>query len=194
MRKRGLDFRRRRRKKINIDVIKEIFSWLFWCVISVVIAVVLMYAFGLRTNVIGNSMEPGLYSNQQILVDRLIYQISSPSRDDVIAFLPNGNENSHYYIKRVVGLPGDTLQIIGGYVYINGLKLEETGGFDKIAEAGIAENEIYLGADEYFVLGDNRNKSEDSRSGNIGIVKSSYILGKVWFKLSEKLENIGLVK
>lgn len=189
-----MDFRRRRCKKINIDVIKEIFSWLFWCVISVVIAVVLMYAFGLRTNVIGNSMEPGLYSNQQILVDRLIYQISSPSRDDVIAFLPNGNENSHYYIKRVVGLPGDTLQIIGGYVYVNGLKLEETGGFDKIAEAGIAENEIYLGADEYFVLGDNRNKSEDSRSGNIGIVKSSYILGKVWFKLSEKLENMGLVK
>lgn len=193
-RRKGLNFNRKRRKKINIGVLKEIFGYLFWVAISAVFACVLMYTFGLRTNVIGNSMEPDLYSGQQIMIDRMIYQISSPKAGDVIAFIPNGNENSHYYIKRVIGVPGDTIQIKGGYVYVNGTKQDEGGRYDKIADAGVAETEIYLTDEEYFVLGDNRNFSEDSRSGNIGNVKKSYILGKVWFRLSENLEKIGFVK
>lgn len=193
-RRKGLDFNRKRRKKINIGIFKEFFGYLFWAVISAVIACVLMYTFGLRTNVIGNSMEPGLYSGQHIMIDRMIYQVSSPQYGDVIAFIPNGNENSHYYIKRVIGLPGDSIQIKGGSVYLNGVLLNEDSSFDKIADGGVAENEIYLGDDEYFVLGDNRNFSEDSRSGNIGNVKKSYIIGKVWFRLSENLEKIGFVK
>lgn len=192
--KRGLDFNRKRRKKISVEVIKEIFSWMFWIGISAATAVVLTIAFGLRTNVVGNSMEPELYAGQHILIDRLIFQIGEPKFGNVIAFQPNGNENSHYYIKRVIGVPGDTLLIKDGYVYINGVLLDEGGKFDKIAEPGIAETEITLDKEEFFVLGDNRNFSEDSRSGNIGIVKSEYIIGKVWFKLSNKIENIGLVK
>lgn len=193
-RKNGLDFNRRRRKKVNITVFKEIGGFAFWIAISVFLALVLNYEFGLRTNVIGNSMEPGLVSGQQILVDRLIYSVSEPSYKDVIAFVPNGNEKSHYYIKRVIGVPGDTVKICDGYVYINGEKLDEGDEYDKIANAGIAESEIYLGAEEYFVLGDNRNFSEDSRFGNIGIVNKSFIIGKVWFKLSDNLEHIGFVK
>ena len=111
-----------------------------------------------------------------------------------MAFLPNGNKNSHYYLKRVVGLPGETIQIIGGYVYIGGELLEEDESFDKIADPGMAENEVVLGSDEYFVLGDNRNNSEDSRSGNIGAVKKETIAGKVWFHLSCEEEGMGLVK
>ncbi len=193
-RKRGLDFNRKRRKKINIETVKEIFSWIFYIGISAVTAVVITFAFGLRTNVVGNSMEPGLYAGQQILINRLIYQIGEPKFGDVIAFQPNGNEKSHYYIKRVIGVPGDTLLIKDGYIYINGTRLEEEDFYDKIADPGLAESEVFLGEEEYFLLGDNRNFSEDSRSGNIGIVKQEYVIGKVWFKLSKKIENTGFVK
>ena len=193
-RRRGLDFNKKRRKKVDSSVFREIFSWIFWVSVSALIAIVIMYEFGLRTNVIGNSMEPGLYAGQHIMIDRFVYQIGEPKFGDVIAFLPNGNDNSHYYIKRVIGVSGDTILIKDGYIYINGFKLEESDAFDKIADPGIAETEIYLNDEEYFVLGDNRNFSEDSRSGNIGVVKKSFVIGKVWFKLSDKLENIGFVK
>ncbi|MBP5660670.1 MAG: signal peptidase I [Lachnospiraceae bacterium] len=193
-RRKGLDFNHKRRKKISTVVLKEIFSWLFWIGISAVTAVVLVYVFGLRTNVVGNSMEPHLYAGQKILINRLVYQISEPKFGDVIAFQPNGKEKSHYYVKRVIGVPGDTLVIKNGRIFINDEELEEDESYDKIAEPGIAESELHLAEGEYFVLGDNRNFSEDSRSGNIGIVKDSYIIGKVWFKLSDKLEYMGIVK
>ena len=193
-RHKGLDFNHRRRKKINAGVLKEIFSWIFWIGISAVTAVVLVVVFGLRTNVVGNSMEPHLYAGQEILINRLIYQISEPKFGDVIAFQPNGNENAHYYVKRVIGVPGDTIVIRNGRVYIDDVELKEDDSYDKIADPGIAESEIFLKEGEYFVLGDNRNFSEDSRSGNIGIVKHDYIIGKVWFKLSDELDYIGIVK
>lgn len=193
-RKSGLNFNKKRRKKVSSTAVKEVGSYIFWIVISAFLALVLVYEFGLRTNVIGNSMEPGLFSGQEILIDRLIYSVSEPKFGDVISFIPNGNEKSHYYIKRVIGTPGDTVLIKDGYVYINGEKLDEDEKFDKMANPGIAESEVYLGAEEYFVLGDNRNFSEDSRFGNIGIVKKSFVIGKVWFKLSDNLEYIGFVR
>ncbi len=194
MKNSGLNFRKKRRKKISITVVKEIFSWFFWILVSVFLAVVLMIVFGLRTNIIGNSMEPNLYSGQHILINRLVYSVSSPKKGDVVAFLPNGNEKSHYYVKRVIGVPGDTVQIINGRVYINNVQLEENNSYDKIADPGIAINPIYLNDDEFFVLGDNRNFSEDSRSGNIGVVYKQYMIGKVWFKVSDQLDKIGFVK
>lgn len=194
MKNRGLNFRKRRRKKISVAIIKEILSWFFWIFVSAFLAIVLMIVFGLRTNIIGNSMEPNLYSGQHILINRLVYSVSSPKKGDVVAFLPNGNEKSHYYVKRVIGVPGDTIQIINGRVYINDVQLEESNSYDKIADPGIAINPIYLNDDEYFVLGDNRNFSEDSRSGNIGIVYKQYMIGKVWFKVSDQLDKIGFVK
>ncbi len=190
----GLNFARKRRKKINIKALREVLSFGFWIVISVFLAFVFVFAFGYRTNVVGSSMEPSLISGQKILINRLVYQISSPKYYDVIAFVPNGNEDSHIYVKRVIGVPGDTILIKDGYIYIDGIKLEEDASYDIIKDPGIAETEIYLSDDEYFVLGDNRNYSEDSRSGNIGVVKKSYITGKVWFKLSKNLENLGFVK
>ncbi len=193
-RRSGLNFARKRRKKINIKALREVLSFGFWIVISVFLAFVFVFAFGYRTNVVGSSMEPNLLSGQKILINRLVYQISSPKYYDVIAFVPNGNEDSHIYVKRVIGVPGDTILIKDGYIYIDGIKLEEDASYDIIKDPGIAETEIYLADDEYFVLGDNRNYSEDSRSGNIGVVKKSYITGKVWFKLSKNLENLGFVK
>jgi signal peptidase I len=101
-----------------------------------------------------------------------------------VVFLPNGNEKSHYYVKRVIGVPGDTVLILDGVVYVNGELYEEEGEVDAILDAGIAAEEIVLGDDEYFVLGDNRNNSEDSRYANIGNIKKEYIIGKVWFRVS----------
>ena len=194
MKKKGLDFTKKRKKKNHKRVIGEILSWCFWVFIGVFTAAVLLYVFGLRTNVIGNSMETSLYSGQEILIDRLIFEISEPEYGDVVAFVPNGNEKSHYYVRRVIAVPGQTIQIKNGYVYIDGEKFEEKGDYDKIADPGIAENPIYLDDEEYFVMGDNRNFSEDSRSGNVGIVKKSYIIGKVWFRLSHNLEELGFLK
>ena len=127
-------------------------------------------------------------------MNRVIYRLSSPKRGDVVVFLPNGNQNSHYYVKRVVGLPGERIQIREGNVYINDVLLEEDEAFDKMIDAGIAQSELELAADEYFVLGDNRNSSEDSRSGNIGAVRKDNIIGKAWFHMASDTDTMGLIE
>lgn len=190
-RKKGLTFYEKE-KKINKSTIHEILSTLFYCGVAVFLAFVLVFSVGMKISMVGVSMEPALYNGQEVLINRFIYKITSPKRGDVIAFLPNGNQNSHYYLKRIVGLPGESIQIIDGYVYINGERVPEDE-YDKMADYGIAGNEIQLGSDEYFVLGDNRNMSEDSRSGNIGAVKKDMIAGKVWFHLSCDEEGTGFV-
>ena len=112
---------------------------------------------------------------------------------DVIVFLPNGNENAHYYVKRVVAVPGQTVLIEDGVLYVDGEAYGDES-MDLIASPGIAENEVVLGADEYFVLGDNCNNSEDSRSANIGPVHKSTIIGKAWFHFGNADEGWGLVR
>ena len=94
----------------------------------------------------------------------------------------------------VVGLPGETVQIRDGSVYIDGVLLEENELFDKIADPGIAQNELLLEGDEFFVLGDNRNSSEDSRSGNIGAVKKDDIVGKAWFHMAAQEDSMGMIE
>ncbi|MDE6943127.1 MAG: signal peptidase I [Lachnospiraceae bacterium] len=163
-------------------------------VAAVFLAFVIVYSIGMRTSVIGDSMETTLFNGQEILVNRVLYRLSTPKRGDVIVFLPNGNQNSHFYVKRVVGLPGETVQIKDGSVYIDGVFLEEPEEFDRMIDAGIAEAELTLAIDEFFVLGDNRNSSEDSRSGNIGGVKKDNIIGKAWFHMSTGEEGIGLIE
>lgn len=192
-RRKGLTFYQKK-KKLNSNVIKDIFEMIVGSVAAVFLAFVIVYSVGMRTSVIGDSMEPALYNGQEILMNRVIYKLSSPRRGDVVVFLPNGNENSHYYVKRVVGLPGETIQIKDGGVYVDGVLLDEDEELDKMIDAGIAQNELTLAADEYFVLGDNRNSSEDSRSGNIGAINKNNIIGKAWFHMASEDESIGLVE
>lgn len=179
----GLNFGRRR-KKLNIPLLKEIVTWSVEIVIVLVMAFVLVYFVGLRTSVVGSSMSDTLEAGDEILVNRFVYKVTAPKRGDVIVFLPNGNKKSHYYVKRVIGVPGDTIQIKNGILYVNGEEYKETPERDKMDEAGLAKEEITVGEDEYFVLGDNRNNSEDSRYANIGNVKREYIIGKVWLIVS----------
>jgi signal peptidase I len=191
-RRKGLSFYRKK-KKISAAVMKEILTYLFLIVASILAAFVLVFSVGMKTSVIGVSMEPALYNGQEVLVNRFIYRLISPHDGDVVVFLPNGNQNSHYYVKRIVAEPGDTLVIREGILYINNVPYTETE-LDKIADAGILENELTLEEDEYFVVGDNINNSEDSRSGNIGPVSRDSIIGKVWFHMASGESSMGFIK
>ena len=192
-RRKGLHFYQKE-KKINSSLLKDIFEMMIGTFVVIFLAVALTYFVGMRTSVIGDSMEPALSNGQEILINRFLYKLSSPKRGDVVVFLPNGNQNTHYYVKRIIALPGETIQILNGKVYVNGELLEEDERFDKIIDSGIAGNEITLAGNEYFVLGDNRNSSEDSRSGNVGAVKRDNIIGKAWFHMAVEEETMGLIK
>ncbi|HKM21891.1 MAG TPA: signal peptidase I [Lachnospiraceae bacterium] len=192
MNNKGLTFRRRQ-IKMNRAFLYELITWEFGIVVAILAAFVLVSSFGIRTAVVGSSMEPTLYNGQEILINRIAYQYGSPERNDVIVFRPNGNENSHYYVKRVIGLPGETIQIKQGAVYIDGLPYQNDV-VEVTNDPGIAEAEIELGVDEYFVLGDNRENSEDSRSGNIGNVSVETIDGKAWYHMASGKIGMGLIE
>jgi len=193
-RRKGLSFYHRK-KKISSSTIREIFSWLFGILVSVFIAFVFVYFIGMTTRVIGVSMEPTVFNGEKVYINRMAYMLTAPKVGDVVVFLPNGNENSHYYVKRVVAVPGDTVQIIDGRLYVNGAIEESTEiEYDKMADAGIAENPILLKANEFFVLGDNRNNSEDSRAANIGPILKKDILGEAWFHSGGNVNGMGFVK
>ncbi len=179
----GLNFNKKR-KKINIPLVKEILTWTVEIMVVLAAAFILVYFIGLRTSVVGQSMAKTLEARDEILVNRFIYKVTQPKAGDIIVFLPNGNEKSHYYVKRVIAAPGDTVFIDKGILYVNGEEYEEEIECEKMEDAGLAGEEITVGEDEYFVLGDNRNNSEDSRYANIGNVKRDYIIGQAWFVVS----------
>lgn len=180
-RRSGLNFRRRKKKK-DVKLIKEVAVWSTEIVLTILLAFILVYFIGLQTSAVGQSMANTIYNGDTVLVNRLTYLVSDPKPNDIIVFKPNGNEKSHLYMKRVIGVPGDTVQIISGLVYVNGEIFIDEVSVPSIEEAGIANEPIILKEGEYFVLGDNRNNSEDSRFANIGNVRKEHIIGKVWFK------------
>ncbi len=188
---RGLSFYRRK-KKISSAQVREVFSWLFGIFTAVFIAVVLNVFLGVTTNVVGVSMEPTLYNGQQIFINSFLYLISSPKAGDVVVFLPNGNEHAHYYVKRVVAGPGDSVVIRDGILYVNGEESPWVG--ERLAEAGIAAEEFTVENGAYFCIGDNPGNSEDSRSANIGPVREEDIIGKVWFRAAYEDSGMGFVK
>ncbi len=179
----GLNFRKPK-KAINVPLLKEILTWAVEIMIVLLLAYVLVYFVGMRAPVVGQSMAPQLESGDQVLVNRFVYKVAKPKAGDVVVFLPNGNEKSHYYVKRVIAVPGDTVQIKNGNIFINGIEYTDDFDSESIDEAGLASEEITIGEDEYFVLGDNRNNSEDSRYANIGNIKKEYLIGKAWFIVS----------
>ena len=191
-RRAGLNFRRQR-KKINLPLVREVLSWIVELVVVIGLAYVLVSFFGIRTNVVGHAMEQTLENDDDILVNKFAYIISKPKQGDVIVFLPNGNKKSHYYVRRVVAVPGDTVQIKDGALYVNDELYKESTDVASMEDAGIASDAVKLEKDEYFVLGDNRNNSEDSRYANIGNVKRDYIIGKAWFRFSG-LGSFGTIK
>ncbi|RKI43983.1 signal peptidase I [bacterium D16-51] len=131
-----------------------------------------------RTQVDGRSMMNTLHDEESLLVEKVTYHFKDPDRFDIITFYPQGRDHEEYYIKRVIGLPGETIQITGNTIYIDGEVLKESYGREPMESGGIAEEPIKLGEDEFFVLGDNRNESVDSRDGDdVGVVNKKNIDG-----------------
>ncbi len=180
--------------KLNKESVKSILELVAATLITVFLAFGITYVFGSRTGIIGDSMEDALPASSQVLINRFVYMVSAPKRGDVVVFLPYGNTNTHYYTKRVVGLPGETVQITDGRLYIDGYVAESQDAYDYMEDAGMAGSPIILGEREYFVLGDNRNSSEDSRSGNIGPVNRANIIGKAWLVIPGKDGRVSLVE
>ncbi|MDO4523386.1 MAG: signal peptidase I [Eubacteriales bacterium] len=194
MKKERRSVRRRQREKKSIrERIGSFLLWVFEIAVVILFAFVIVYFFGqVRTNV-GQSMELTLSDNDQVLINTLAYRAGTPKRNDIVAFKPNGSSSAQTYVKRVVGLPGETVQIRDGMIYINDKVLLEKTNYPAINDAGLASDPITLGVKEYFVLGDNRNNSEDSRHADVGLVNSDYIEGKVWFRISPS-ESLGWIK
>ncbi len=130
-------------------------------------------------------METTLSDGDTIIVNKFAYLFQGPGRGDVIVFKQSGREHDYYDVKRVVGLPGEVVQIVDGAVYINGKEMPEKINCERMAIPGLAKDSLTLEEGEYFVLGDNRNNSEDSRFANVGTIVRAEIVGKAWLRLNE---------
>lgn len=165
------------------DVLKEILGFSIYLLIILAITYLLIAFVGQRTVVHGESMENMLQDGDNLIVDKWTYRRHDPVRFDIVVF-PYKYEKNTFYIKRVIGLPGESVRIDpDGSIYINDELLEEAYGREVIEDAGIAGTTVHLASDEYFVLGDNRNYSSDSRDPGIGPIKRDDIIGKAWMRI-----------
>lgn len=163
--------------------IKELLGMVFYVAAVFLICFLIITYVGQRTQVSGSSMEATLSDGDNLIIDKLSYKLHDPERFDIIVF-PYQYEENTFYIKRIIGLPGETVWINDmGDIYINGVLLKENYGMETINYPGAASEPIILGADEYFVLGDNRNNSTDSRMDSVGEIKRENIVGKAWVRI-----------
>jgi len=175
------------------DTLKEILKTSIYLLVLLLIALFIVTFVGQRTIVDGTSMENTLNDKDNLIVDKITYRFKDPSRYDVIVF-PYQKGKRNYFIKRVIGLPKETVYIDDeGNIFINDVLLEENFGNAVIKEPGIASKPIVLGEDEYFVLGDNRNDSFDSRYREVGNIKKEDIIGRAWVRIYP-FNKIGFVK
>ena len=182
-----------RRRRREPGIIREILGWIFYIIVILALTYVIITYVGQRTSVSGSSMETTLSDGDQLLVDKLSYRFRDPKRFDIIVFPYQYAENT-YYIKRIIGLPGETVQVVDGYVYINGNRLEsDVYGNERMDDPMAASQPITLGSDEYFVLGDNRNHSQDSRDPSVGKVKKDTIMGKAWVRIYP-FDKMGVIR
>lgn len=171
---------------------REIISTIVYLLAVVALTFLFVQFVGQRTHVNGDSMNATLEDGDNLIVDKISYRFTDPERFDIIVFPYQYQENT-YYIKRIVGMPGETVQVQDGMIYIDGEVLEESYGKEVMQYAGIASDPITLGEDEYFVLGDNRNNSSDSRDPSVGNIKEDQIVGKAFIRIWP-LNKFGILK
>lgn len=175
------------------NVLKETISFIVYIGIVFLLTYLVIHYIGQRTQVSGSSMEATLSDGDNLIVDKISYRFHDPERYDIIVF-PYKYEKNTYYIKRIIGLPGEVVQIDeDGTIYIDGEVLEESYGREVILDPGEAEEPIALGEDEYFVLGDNRNASSDSRDPSVGNILGDDIVGRAWVRIYP-FNKIGFIK
>ena len=184
---------RKKYRSLKTEKVKTAIEWGTEIIVVCILAWMLVSFFGQRVSNAGDSMSPVLKNGDVVLINRIVYDARKPKRGEIIAFRPNGNENAHYCIKRVVGLPGETIQIKDGKIYIDGKVQKKDVYTSDLDFAGIAEKKLTLGETEYFVLGDNRDNSNDSRYKEVGPVKRSKITGRIIFRFYP-WKNAGVIQ
>lgn len=186
--------RRRRRYRSSFDRqefdLKDFLSELGKWAVSILVVVILAYSivsFGVQTvTMIGQSMEPALSNQDVLLLNKAAYVFHTPERFDMVAFKLKKETDGYYNIKRIIGLPGETVEIKNGKIFIDGTLLTELPFDELIMTEGTALDGVKLGDGEYFVMGDNCNNSEDSRYVNIGNLSIKEIRGKIVFRISPR--------
>ena len=179
------DYTHAERKERILKICISVGIWVVSVVAVIALAWLLIRVSIEKTTVVDASMEPTLAEGDKIIIDTLTYRLRAPKRNEIIVFRQGDSEHSFYNIKRVIGLPGEKIRISQGVVYINGTVMEEFANVDPMILPGLANYDIELGEDEYFVLGDSRNNSEDSRYATIGNVRRSEIVGRAWIRTNK---------
>lgn len=175
------------------NVLKEILSISIYLLLVFCAAYLIVTYVGQRTQVSGSSMETTLSDGDHLIVDKISYRFEDPERFDIIVF-PFQYDTDTYYIKRIIGMPGETVQIDdSGTIYIDGEVLEEIYGREVIQNPGRASDPILLGDDEYFVMGDNRNNSSDSRDPSVGNIHRRDIIGRAFVRIWP-ISKFGILK
>ena len=175
------------------EIIKEAVSVVLYIAVVLAATWFVITFVGQRTQVNGSSMEPTLSDHDNLIVDKISYRFREPERFDIIVF-PFQYEEDVYYIKRIIGMPGETVFIdTDGTIYIDGEVLAEGYGKEVILSPGRAGEPVTLGEDEYFVLGDNRNNSSDSRDPSVGNIHRDQIVGKAWVRIWS-FDKFGVLK
>lgn len=193
---------RRRKHKVLLEeepsktgnLVVEIILWIIEIAAAILLGFLLVRYGAEKMTISGNSMETVLNQDDSVIIDKLTGKIRGYKRFDVIAFQQKGKEHDFYNVKRIVGLPGEKVRISGGKLYINDELLEDKFAAEEMNNAGMASKEILLEENEYFVLGDNRNSSEDSRFANIGNVVKSDIIGRVFLRMSPGFAIVSLLE
>lgn len=163
-------------------VVKEILSWVKEISIILVIVWLIITFVAQNTKVSGHSMESTLSDGDYLVINKLIYRFAKPARGDIIVF-PHNGDKSEIFIKRVIGLPGDTIELKHGYVYVNGVELQENYIDEKNETIGNIEYPFTVSEGQYYVMGDNRNNSFDSRYVEVGTVPLEQIIGKASIRI-----------
>lgn len=179
------------------EIIYRPYETVLKIIVDVIMIVCLTYlivvSFFNRTTISGHSMNNTLQNNDTVLINSIAYTFHGPERYDLVVFKSKLEENSNLYVKRIIGLPGETVQIKNGKVYIDNNPLEDDIVKEEIFNAGLASSPIKLAYNEYFVLGDNRNNSDDSRYSNIGNITRESIVGKPWLRI-KPVSSFGIIK
>lgn len=177
---------KKKQEKEEINIVKDLISLAIYILAIVAVCWLILTYVGQRTEVSGDSMNDTLHDGDSLWIDKLSYRFKDPERFDIVVF-PYEEEDETYYIKRIIGLPGETVYIDeDGVIYINDEPLEENYGKEVIEEnhRGLAAEAVTLGNDEYFVMGDNRNNSRDSRLSDVGNIHKDKFVGKAVFRFT----------
>jgi signal peptidase I len=179
----NFDFDNENKRPLLTKIIIEIVIWIVEITAVILLAFFIVHYALEKTSMVGISMENTLKDGDSILINKCSYRFTDPKRFDVIVFKQSGNEHSYYNIKRIIGLPGETVQIKDGDIYINGKIVEDIVKADVMNNYGLAQEPVKLEKNEYFVLGDNRNNSEDSRFASVGMIRRDEIIGKAFVRV-----------